>query len=189
MRTLLHKLSGTSSQSGLQLNLRPTPPASPQQIYTSVQRRRYHDGYIFGPFLSAPCGPGASSAGAGPLTADPGQPRRGSASAGLFILTLSLFCLIAGMDVSLLESIGADRKMAAADGACFICYESHPPLIQCGCACRDDGGLAHVDCLEQAAGTQAAPVGTPAWWECRTCKQGPGPAGAMRTGLATRRAW
>ena len=76
------------------------------------------------------------------------------------------------MDVSLLESIGADRKMAAADRACFICYESHPPLIQCGCACRDDGGLAHVDCLEQAAVTQAAPGGTPAWWECRTCKQG-----------------
>ena len=33
--------------------------------FTSVQRRRYHDGYIFGPFLSAPCGPGASSVGAG----------------------------------------------------------------------------------------------------------------------------
>ncbi len=56
----------------------------------------------------------------------PGQPRRrGSASAGLiFILTLSLLslpnsysvlCPIANMSVSLLVSIGADRKAAAAD--------------------------------------------------------------------------
>ena len=75
--------------------------------------------------------------------------------------------------------------MAAADGACFICYESHPPPIQCGCACRDDGGLAHVDCLEQAAVSQFEHRGTAAWWECRTCNQRF--TGAMLTGLA--KAW
>ena len=72
--------------------------------------------------------------------------------------------------------------MAAADGACFICHESHPQPIQCGCACRDDAGLAHVDCLEQAAVTEAR---AEAWCMCRTCNQSY--TGAMLTGLA--KAW
>jgi hypothetical protein len=91
---------------------------------------------------------------------------------------------------------------------CFICYESDPSPIQSGCACRDDGGLAHVDCLAQVAisrcGAQAAPAagapsascaagapaselshrgdGWAAWRQCQTCKQAF--TGAMQMGLA-----
>ena len=57
-----------------------------------------------------------------------------------------------------------------ANGACYICYESQPPPIQSGCACRDE------------AVSQAGLRGNIAWWECHTCKQKF--TGAMRTGLA-----
>jgi hypothetical protein len=30
---------------------------------------------------------------------------------------------------------------------CIICLDSHPPVIQSGCACRSDSGLAHLDWL------------------------------------------
>jgi hypothetical protein len=39
---------------------------------------------------------------------------------------------------------------------CFICLDSNAPPIQSGCACRGDGGLAHVDCLIQVAASQVA---------------------------------
>ena len=69
-----------------------------------------------------------------------------------------------------------------ANGACYICYESQPPPIQSGCACRDEAGLVHIGCMVQVAVSQAGHRGAIAWWECHTCKQKF--TGAMRTGLA-----
>jgi hypothetical protein len=73
----------------------------------------------------------------------------------------------------------------AVEGACVVCYESQPPPIQSGCACRGDGGLAHINCMVQAAVWQQARRGADAWCECQTCKQFF--TGAMLTGLA--KAW
>ena len=67
-----------------------------------------------------------------------------------------------------------------ANGTCYICYESQPPPIQSGCACRDEAGLVHIECMVQVAVSQHR--GNIAWWECHTCKQQF--TGAMRTGLA-----
>jgi tetratricopeptide (TPR) repeat protein len=72
-----------------------------------------------------------------------------------------------------------------ANGACYICYESQPPPIQSGCACRDEAGFVHIECMVQVAVSQAKDRETIAWWECHTCKQDF--TGAMRTGLAA--AW
>ncbi len=69
-----------------------------------------------------------------------------------------------------------------ANGACYICYESQPPPIQSGCACRDEAGFVHVDCMVQAAVSQMEHRGRIAWCQCHTCKQFF--TGAMRTGLA-----
>jgi hypothetical protein len=69
-----------------------------------------------------------------------------------------------------------------ANGACYICYESQPPPIQSGCACRDEAGFVHVECMVQVAVSQAGHRGNVGWWECHTCKQMF--TGAMRTGLA-----
>ena len=66
--------------------------------------------------------------------------------------------------------------------ACIICYETTPPPIQSGCACRDDSGLAHTDCIVKVAASQAAHRGTIAWRQCQTCKQDF--TGAMQIGLA-----
>ncbi len=66
--------------------------------------------------------------------------------------------------------------------ACIICLDASPPPIQSGCACRGDGGLAHVDCLVQLAASQQAHRGREVWRRCRTCEQDF--MGAMRTGLA-----
>jgi hypothetical protein len=73
--------------------------------------------------------------------------------------------------------------MASDAGACVICLDTSPPPIQSGCACRGDGGLAHVDCLIQLAASQQPHRGDEAWHTCQTCKQVF--TGAMRTGLAT----
>jgi hypothetical protein len=72
--------------------------------------------------------------------------------------------------------------MANDTGACIICLDASPPPIQSGCACRGDGGLAHIDCLVQLATSQQAHRGNDAWWQCQTCKQDF--TGAMQTGLA-----
>ncbi len=69
-----------------------------------------------------------------------------------------------------------------ANGACYICYESQPPPIQSGCACRDEAGFVHIECIVQVAVSQAGHRGVIAWWECHTCNQKF--TGVMRTGLA-----
>ena len=72
--------------------------------------------------------------------------------------------------------------MATDERACIICLDTSPPPIQSGCACRGDGGLAHIDCLVQLAASQQAHRGLEVWRECQTCKQAF--TGAMQTGLA-----
>jgi pentatricopeptide repeat protein len=69
-----------------------------------------------------------------------------------------------------------------ANGTCYICYESQPPPIQSGCACRDEAGFVHIGCMVQVAISQVGHRGIIAWSECHTCKQHF--TGAMRTGLA-----
>ena len=69
-----------------------------------------------------------------------------------------------------------------ANGTCYICYESQPPPIQSGCACRDEAGFVHIECMVHSAVSQTGHRGNIAWWECHTCKQSF--TGAMRTGLA-----
>ena len=69
-----------------------------------------------------------------------------------------------------------------ANGTCYVCYESQPPPIQSGCACRDEAGFVHIGCMVQVAVSQVGHRGTIAWWKCHTCKQTF--TGAMRTGLA-----
>ncbi len=66
-------------------------------------------------------------------------------------------------------------------GACIICLDSDPPPIQSGCACRSDGGLAHVECLIAKAVAQQPHRGDEMWWECQTCTQEF--TGAIRTRL------
>ena len=66
--------------------------------------------------------------------------------------------------------------------ACIMCFETYPPPIQSGCACRGDAGLAHVGCLIETAVSQIAHRGNAVWWECQTCKRYF--TGQMRTGLA-----
>ena len=67
-------------------------------------------------------------------------------------------------------------------GSCIICYETDPPPIQSGCACRGDSGLAHVGCLIKVAASQAAHRGSASWRRCQTCKQDY--TGAMQVALA-----
>ena len=39
----------------------------------------------------------------------------------------------------------------------FICYKSEQPRpIQSGCACRDEAGLAHIECLVEVVVLQVA---------------------------------
>ena len=72
--------------------------------------------------------------------------------------------------------------MATTERACIICLDASPPPIQSGCACRGDGGLAHIDCLVQLATSQQAHRGNDVWWQCQTCEQTF--TGAMQIGLA-----
>ena len=74
------------------------------------------------------------------------------------------------------------EPVAPEEGACIICLDDSPPPIQSGCACRGDGGLAHIHCRAQVAMSQQKQRGNEVWWMCQTCKQ---PfTGAMRIGLA-----
>jgi tetratricopeptide (TPR) repeat protein len=70
---------------------------------------------------------------------------------------------------------GAAARGSAAggdDGACTICLDSEPKPIQKGCACRGDAGLAHLDCLIQAAAHMQTSSGSmDGWRECSTCHQ------------------
>jgi hypothetical protein len=84
-----------------------------------------------------------------------------------------------------LPPIVTRTDMATTERACIICLDTSPPPIQSGCACRGDGGLAHVDCLVQLAASQQAHRGRELWWQCQTCQQDF--TGAMRTGLAEAR--
>ena len=56
---------------------------------------------------------------------------------------------------------------------CFICWDSVPPPIQSGCACRGSSGLAHPSCLIQKATMPLANKGEDtdqsAWYACQTC--------------------
>ena len=52
-----------------------------------------------------------------------------------------------------------------------VCSDSDPPLIQPGCSCRSDSGLAHVGCLIEKAVWQQEHRGKEAGWECQTCGQ------------------
>ena len=74
---------------------------------------------------------------------------------------------------------------AGEDACCVICLDSTPPLIQSGCACRGDAGLAHVACRVKAAEWQAAENKSKAWTRCQTCKQKF--TGSMQLGLAEAR--
>ena len=69
-----------------------------------------------------------------------------------------------------------------AEAVCVICFDASPLPMQSGCACRGDGGLAHVGCRVQAAASQAAQRGSVAWRRCQTCTQDF--TGPMRSGLA-----
>jgi tetratricopeptide (TPR) repeat protein len=73
-------------------------------------------------------------------------------------------------------------RFGADEPRCFICFDSDPPPIPSGCACRGDTGLAHVGCKIDSAVAQLAHRGTKVWWECQTCKQEF--TGPMKTGLA-----
>jgi hypothetical protein len=82
------------------------------------------------------------------------------------------------------------QEMAAVDGGtCGICLGTEPHVIQSGCACRGDAGLAHVSCLAEAA-THYVKVATASgsddefkrWHTCGICGQKF--TGAMMTGLA-----
>ena len=63
------------------------------------------------------------------------------------------------------------RPAAGAEGVCVICFDAHPPPIQSGCACRADGGLAHVSCHIAKAVAQQEHRGDTVWWLCQTCNQ------------------
>lgn len=66
--------------------------------------------------------------------------------------------------------VPATSGSAAGDDACTICLESDPTPVQKGCACRGDAGLAHLDCLIQAASHKQESSGSAeGWTECMTC--------------------
>jgi len=77
-----------------------------------------------------------------------------------------------------------DSSMAGTDASatCTICLEFDPPAIRCGCACRGDSGLAHIDCLVSKAVWQEKHRGDAVWVTCQTCGQRF--TGAMQVGLA-----
>jgi hypothetical protein len=56
-----------------------------------------------------------------------------------------------------------------AEAGCNICLDSTATPIQCGCACRGDSGLAHVECLIRKAHFQQVHRGSAAWRTCQTC--------------------
>ena len=80
-----------------------------------------------------------------------------------------------------MASAGVRPSTDGPTGVCIICLDSDPPPIQSGCACRSDGGLAHVECLVAKAVAQQPHRGNEVWRECQTCTQEF--TGAVRTRL------
>jgi len=54
---------------------------------------------------------------------------------------------------------------------CNICLERDDNLIPLGCACRDNAGFGHVDCLVKAAEARMRTSDRNGWHTCTTCKQ------------------
>ena len=75
-----------------------------------------------------------------------------------------------------------ESAVAADAGACGICLDTSPLPIPLGCACRGNGGRAHVACLVQSVASQACRGNLETWRQCPKCQQAF--TGAMRTGLA-----
>ena len=76
------------------------------------------------------------------------------------------------------DPVATERMSDETDGCCFICGIGSQPLIQSGCGCRGDAGLAHATCRVFAAESylkQKAEYGKPAtlnpWVDCSTCGQ------------------
>ena len=79
------------------------------------------------------------------------------------------------------EEVG-ERDEGKLTRGCIICFDTSPPPVQSGCACRGDAGLAHVSCRVRMAESQASLSENSVWWQCRTCMQHF--TGEMRVGLA-----
>jgi tetratricopeptide (TPR) repeat protein len=77
------------------------------------------------------------------------------------------------------DPVATERMSDETDGCCcFICGIGSPPLIQSGCGCRGDAGLAHATCRVLAAESylkQKAEYGKSVklnpWVDCSTCEQ------------------
>ena len=78
---------------------------------------------------------------------------------------------------------GGHKEACAEPPCCTICLDGgdDPVPIQCGCACRGDGGLAHIACRAEVAARKQAGWHE-GWNTCPTCGQRY--TGAMRLGLA-----
>ena len=90
----------------------------------------------------------------------------------------------AGPATQLSEAVCSGPAVADEDGPeCIICLDSAGEVLQRGCHCRGDAGLAHVRCLALLAvhGEQTK-TSIDGWCACGTCK---GPfTGQMLRGLA-----
>jgi hypothetical protein len=88
--------------------------------------------------------------------------------------------------VASLVAAAASARAGSEVGECIVCLGNDPMLIQSGCACRGDAGLAHVECRADAASHRMANTKIlDLWTRCATCGQ---PfTGAMQLGLAA--AW
>lgn len=64
-----------------------------------------------------------------------------------------------------------EHSAAKEQAACIICLESWPVPIQCGCACRGDAGLSHIECMVKLAESRVSETPGPgaAWVICLTC--------------------
>ena len=64
----------------------------------------------------------------------------------------------------------ASRSDANTPG-CVICLDAEGELLQRGCCCRGDAGLAHLHCLVELAVHDEKSKNTfAAWHQCGTCK-------------------
>jgi len=70
--------------------------------------------------------------------------------------------------------------MAAGGGRCTICLSAEAEaggadgggaVLQRGCCCRGDGGLAHLSCMVQLSVHMESSGDWSGWWECGTCQQ------------------
>jgi tetratricopeptide (TPR) repeat protein len=89
-----------------------------------------------------------------------------------------------------LEYMASHDRIERPQRRCIICLESDPVPIQCGCACRGDPGLSHIQCMVNQAeyrdkNGSAAEMPGMAWFMCLICKSHF--TGTMKHELA--RAW